>query len=113
MNIDGYEFGKIRIDGKSYTSDVIIYGDKIDGSWRREEGHMLAVNDILNIVSSKPDILIIGTGADGCMIVPEGVKKEIGSKGIKLMVKKTAEACEEYNKLKSSASVIAALHLTC
>jgi hypothetical protein len=111
--IDGYDFGEITIDGKTYTSDVIIYKDRVDDSWRRIEGHRLSLSDVVQILAKKPEILIIGTGADGVMAVPEKVKAGIEAKGITVIVRKTDEACEEYNKLLPSTNVIAALHLTC
>jgi hypothetical protein len=37
----------------------------------------------------------------------------INSKGIKLIVKPTREACLIYNQLSSSQKVVALLHLTC
>jgi hypothetical protein len=111
--IDGYDFGEITIDGKTYTSDVIIYKDRVDDSWRRIEGHRLSLGDIAQILDKKPEILIIGTGAEGVMAVPEQVKAGIEAKGIKVIIKRTADACEEYNKLVPLKNVVAALHLTC
>jgi len=32
MKIDSYSFGRIVIDGQVYTSDVIIYPDRVDAS---------------------------------------------------------------------------------
>jgi len=51
MKIDQYAFGKIVIDGKTYTSDVIIYPEKVDASWWRKEGHRLQPADLEKIVS--------------------------------------------------------------
>ena len=33
MHIDGYVFGRIIIDKKTYTADLIVYPDKVDPSW--------------------------------------------------------------------------------
>jgi hypothetical protein len=111
--IDGYDFGEITIDGKTYHSDVIIYKDRVDDSWRRMEGHRLSLGDVVQILDMKPEILIIGTGAEGVMVVPEKVKAGIEAKDIKVIAKRTGEACGEYNRLSPSKNVIAALHLTC
>ena len=111
--IDGYEFGEITIDGKTYHHDVIIYKDRVDDAWRRVEGHRLSLGDVAQILDKKPEILIIGTGADGVMAVPEKVKAEIEAKGVKVLAKRTGDACKEYNELAPSKNVIAALHLTC
>ena len=111
--IDGYEFGEITIDGKTYHHDVIIYKDRVDDAWRRIEGHKLSLSDIAQILEKKPEILVIGTGADGVMNVPADVTASIEAKGIRVIAKKTGDACEDYNQMSPSKNVIAALHLTC
>ncbi len=113
MRIDSYSFGHLTAGGRSYTSDVIIYPDRIEESWWREEGHFLQVKDLSAAFAAQPDVLIIGTGYAGVMSVPEGVKNHIRSLGIELHVERTGKAVELYNKLRESSIVVAALHLTC
>ena len=113
MHIDSYDFGEIVINGKSYDHDVIIYKDKVDENWRRIDGHRLTLGDIIHVLAEKPEILVVGTGKMGVMDVPQKVISDIESKGIKVIVKKTGEAVEEFNKLIPEKRVIAALHLTC
>jgi hypothetical protein len=113
VHIDSYNFGEITIDGKVYTSDVIIYKVRVDDSWRRMEGHKLSIADLEDILQKNPDILIIGTGEAGVMKVPPDVISALEAKGIKVIVMKTGDACKEYNKISTSANVAAALHLTC
>jgi hypothetical protein len=31
--IESYHFGEIVIDGRRYSSDVIIYPDRVEGQW--------------------------------------------------------------------------------
>ncbi|MFQ6136123.1 MAG: Mth938-like domain-containing protein [Candidatus Hydrothermarchaeales archaeon] len=111
MNIDSYDFGRIVIDGKSYSSDVIIFPNKVV-SWWREEGHILNNVDIKEIVEERPEVLIVGTGYSGCMKVLAEVKEQLESLGIELIAERTREACNTYNRL-SDKKVIAAFHLTC
>lgn len=114
--MNGYSFGKITIDGKTYTSDVIIYPGRVDSSWWRKEGHYLQPVDLEEIFKAKPDILIIGTGHDGVMRVPEDTLSFIKSKGIEVHIGMTGRAVELFNQLhseKSNKRIIAALHLTC
>ncbi len=70
MKIDDYDFGRIVIDGKTYTSDVIVYPERLDTSWWRKEGHLLQPEDITEVLDAEPEVLIIGTGYSGCMRVP-------------------------------------------
>ena len=112
--IENYSFGQILIDGKKYNSDLIIFDDHIYDSWWRREGHNLHIDDIQEIINKKPDILIVGTGYYGLMKVPEELIENIKSFGIEqVIVKKTGDACNEYNKLCKKKNIVAAFHLTC
>lgn len=111
--IDSYDFGQIVIDGKTYTSDVIIYPGKVNSNWWRKEGHELCVNDLEDVLDQKPDMIVVGTGNPGLIKVLPETEKLIKSKGIKLIVQPTKEAYHTYNQLSTSQKVIALLHLTC
>lgn len=113
MKIEHYSFGNITIDGKGYTSDVIIYRERVDSSWWRKEGHNLHLEDLKDIVEAKPDILVIGTGAYGVMRVSKEIVAHLESKGIKVHALKTGDAVDLFNKLQKDNLVIGALHLTC
>ncbi len=113
MKIDSYSFGRIVIDGKTYTSDVIIYPGRIDATWWRKEGHLLQLADLVEALQAKPDILIIGTGYSGVMHVPKETVDGIVRRGIELKAERTSKAVEVYNELRGRKTVIAALHITC
>jgi len=111
--IESYNFGQIVIDGKRYTSDVIIFPDRVKGDWWRKEGHQLSIEDIQDILKEKPDILVIGTGYAGLMKISPETREHLQSEGIQLIAENTRKACKTYNQLSKSRKVIAALHLTC
>ncbi len=116
LRISHYSFGKIIIDNKTYTSDVIIYSNRVDSSWWRKEGHYLQPVDLTDVVNAKPDILIIGTGNSGVMRVTGETLDFVKSKGIEVYVDITGKAVELFNKLqgeKTNKIIIATLHLTC
>lgn len=112
MVIEGYDFGKIRINGKDYNHDVIICPDEIK-DWWREESHWVDIKDVKEIIEKSPKTVIFGTGYSGVMNVPEETKKFLEASGIEVIIKLTKKACDIYNKLSEKESVIAALHLTC
>lgn len=99
MKIEHYSFGRITIDGRTYSSDVIIYPDRVDSSWWRKEGHLLQPDDLFDIIASKPDILIIGTGYSGVMEVPKETIDHICYRGIKVHIDRTTRAVELFNRL--------------
>jgi hypothetical protein len=111
--IEDYEFGSIVVNGKRFSSDVIIYPNKVEGSWWRVEGHEVCLEDIKHVLDYNPEVLIIGTGYFGRVNVLQEVTDKLASKGIMLIAKRTKDACKEYNELKDKKKVVAALHLTC
>jgi hypothetical protein len=113
MKIEAYEFGRMVYGGKTYTSDLIIYPDRVDSSWWRLKGHLLQMEDLKDILKEEPGILIIGTGAVGIMKVPKELKKQLEEKNIELYVERTGKAVEVFNSADKNKKVIGAFHLTC
>lgn len=111
--IEKYTFGQIIIDGKKYTSDVIIYPNRVDDNWWRKDGHELSLEDIREIPLKELEALVVGTGNSGFMKVLPETGKYLKSKNIRLIAEETEKACQTYNHLCKTAKVIAALHLTC
>ncbi len=111
--INSYNFGRIVVDGKAYTSDVIIFPDKVKDNWWRKEGHALHIEDIDSVVKEDPEVLIVGTGKYGILEVLPETKEYIESKGTELIVEPTDRACEMYNQISKDKKAVAALHLTC
>jgi len=111
--INSYDFGRIVIDGNAFTTDVIIFPDRVTDNWWRKDGHVLHVADVELIVKEKPEVLMVGTGKYGVMKVSPQTREYIVSKGIELIVEPTDKACEVYNRISQDKKVVAALHLTC
>lgn len=113
MRIEAYSFGKVTIDGKTYTSDVIIYPDRVDAAWWRKEGHLLQVADLSEVIREKPDVLIVGTGCYGVMKVPRETTEALSGEDIEVHAVKTSEAVQLFNTMPDDKKAVAALHLTC
>jgi hypothetical protein len=113
--IDDYEFGSIQIDGRTYTSDVILAPESVSDSWWREKGHELNRTDLEPVMADNPDILVIGTGANGAVTVLPEARELMEKQCDQVHVLKTREAVRRYNELakKGDRRVVAALHLTC
>jgi hypothetical protein len=111
--IQSYRFGKIEIDGRRYTKDVIIFPDRVRAEWWRHRGHYLVPDDLQEIFASEGDVLIVGQGAYSRMKVPEETCQEIKDQGYKLHLLGTKAAVQLYNQRRDLERVIAALHLTC
>lgn len=117
--IEAYEFGRIVVNGRAYTSDLIIFPDRVEAGWQRKEGHALRREDVSAVVrvgnkgKEKLEVLIVGTGKYGVLKVLPEAREFAETEGVELIAEPTARACETYNRLSKSKKVAAALHLTC
>lgn len=111
--IEFYDFGRMKINGVTYTTDLIIFREEVKPNWWRIEGHKLQIEDLRDILKEKPEILVVGTGYYGLMKIPPETEKQLQAEGIKLIAEKTGEAYKIYNKLSKSKRVAGAFHLTC
>ena len=114
MHVDSYQFGRIVIDGKAYSSDCLILGDCVRADWWREEGHLLAVEDLQSVIAARPSVLVVGCGASGLMRVTEKAKHLLEENDIELVALDTHTAVKKFNELADKGeNIAAALHLTC
>ncbi len=111
--IEKYSFGEIVIDGMTYTSDVIVYPDRVDSSWWRKEGHNLCLEDLRDVIAEKPKVIIIGQGDPGLMKVPPALKTALSDRGIELYGAPTKEAIKIFNEISAKKHAIGGFHLTC
>ncbi|KPK77922.1 MAG: hypothetical protein AMJ79_01640 [Phycisphaerae bacterium SM23_30] len=114
MRIDDYGFGWIVIDGQRYKNDVIIAGGRVIPNWWRQEGHLLAPEDLDAVIQAGPNKLIVGTGMYGRMTIPEATNRFLSDRGIVLETGDTKTAGKKYNESAAAGENVAAvLHLTC
>jgi hypothetical protein len=119
--IEEYNFGHIKIDGKEYTKDVEVRWTGEVLEWDRPESHLIDVENLERTVEAGPQTIVIGTGDAGIASLTEEAIIFIESKGIELIVDKTAEAVRTYNVLCEDSpeeegkqrKVIGLFHLTC
>ena len=62
--IAGYRFGRVTVDGREVTRDVIVLPDRVVENWWRRDGHALAWVELEDVVDELPSRLVVGTGAD-------------------------------------------------
>jgi hypothetical protein len=116
MRFGRLHFGSIRIDGVTYTHDVVIDCGKVgkrkkkpSKKFRKEFGHTpVSVEEKLPWECQR---LIIGTGNHGSLPVMEEVKQEARRRNIELLIIPTDEAIGELAKEPEDTNAI--LHITC
>jgi hypothetical protein len=113
--IDLYVSGlSMRIDGETYTTDLKIIGNTVKDNWWRREGHRLLSDDIVDILESRPDVLVVGTGYAGNLDIPANLRKDLAKRGVRLLSERTAEAVDLFNQHRAQEENVAgAFHLTC
>jgi hypothetical protein len=90
--IDKYATGShMTVKGKNYYQDLKIIRAEVKANWWRQQGHRLDTGDIHDILSAKPQILVIGTGYAGNMSVPSDVRQTIEDQHIEVIAQTTAE----------------------
>lgn len=110
-------FGRIEIDGTTYTEDVIIQEGRVaprekapSRTLKGEYGHTpLSEREPIPWDCAK---LIVGTGAQGRLPITEAVQREAQQRRVELVAVPTAEACTLLNSADLDRTN-AILHLTC
>ncbi len=112
--IEQYFFKNIFISGVTYINDVKIIQGKVVPEWWRKRGHFVDVDDIQDILRSKPDILVLGKGSPGQMNSTGSLREFLKDNGIELIEEKTSKAVKTFNRLfKKGKNVSAGFHLSC
>ncbi len=113
--IEDYNFGRMVINGKTYSGDLIISPDgRVQESWWRLEGHRLQLADLEKLLLAEPEIIVAGTGASGMMRPAAGLTSLLKVQGIKLICQPTTAAYMTFNKLRQqNKNVAGCFHLTC
>ena len=110
-------FGEVELDGRRYQRDVVVERghtrrrDKGPSKSRRDEfGHTP-----LTLAEQIPwhcRRLIVGTGAEGALPVPEDVFEEGRRRGVEVVAVPTDEACRMLAEADPQETA-AILHVTC
>jgi hypothetical protein len=109
--IDGYGFGRVTIDGREETRDVIVLPKRVVGGWWRKKGHGLVLEDLDGVLDELPERLLVGTGTNGQMRPDPGALETRRARGVDVEVLLTAEAVRRHQL--DPRKTAAALHLTC
>jgi hypothetical protein len=110
--LQSYSFGRLVVDGKEETRDVIVLPERVVRNWWRRDGHALVLADLQEVLDDLPARLIIGTGAHGRLRAEPATLERLRERGVEVEALPTEEAVLRYEAL-NPAETAAALHLTC
>jgi hypothetical protein len=113
--IQSTTFGSMTIDNRTFHSDLIIFPDgRVQDNWWRRRGHVLAVDDILPLADTSPEVIVAGTGTSGRMRPDSDLLPFLNARGITLIAEANTRAVEIYNqKIAAGVKAGACFHLTC
>ena len=105
--IKNYEKRTLFIDDKKYTDNLVVTNQSVE-KWGFNNKDVLGMKDFEKIIDKKPEIIILGTGAD--FIIPEpNIINSIQKKGIGFEFMITESACKTFNLLVSENRKVAAV----
>jgi hypothetical protein len=110
--IEGYEFGRVLVDGEEHRRDVIVLPNRVVSGWWRRNGHALVLEDLDEVVDELPERLVIGTGAFAQLKPDPATLEALRLRGIEVDAVPTGEAVRLFTQLDPNRTA-AALHLTC
>ena len=110
--LEDYRFGRVVVDGREETRDVIVLPDRVIRNWWRNDGHALVLDDLDDVLDDLPERLVVGTGAAGQMEPDPQAVRALRDRGVEVEVVGPDEAVRRY-AASDPARTAAALHLTC
>jgi hypothetical protein len=110
--VEGYEFGRVIVDGDVHSRDLIVLPGRVLSDWRRRKGHGLVLEDLAEVLDELPARLVIGTGAYGRLEPDPDALDAIRRRGIEVDAVRTGAAVSLFAELDPTRTA-AALHLTC
>ncbi len=117
--INSTDFGSITIDNKKYNQVLIIGNDVKEREYSKlvdihNTSHVVGEWELVELLSNKPEVIVIGNGQSGVLTVEDKVKDEIEKAGVVLIIDLTPGAVITYNVLvKDGKRVNALIHTTC
>lgn len=118
MKIDGTEFGRIIIDGETYTHDVLI---RVSGEVRKRRkklskklygtSHIMSLEEADFVYEKGCRLLIVGTGQNGNLRLSPEAAEFFAGKSCAVVAEPTPRAISVFNLAKGDR--IGVFHVTC
>jgi hypothetical protein len=111
VSIDSVSFGEVKVDGKVYYSDLIVWWD---GSVEMiPKSHQFGMSELLNLLRRGPEAVILGTGMEGSVAVLEEVQQEMEDQKLLFFTESSPNALEVFNAMISEGKkAVAYIHCT-
>ncbi len=98
LTIKEIDAKSIKIGDKQINHSIVLSPTKIIGKWSRNNVKKLTLNDFKNIITTTPDIILLGTGKN-LIFPPRELIFQMAKLDIGLEVMSTQAACRTFNLL--------------
>lgn len=105
--IRAYQPGEITVNDKVFNNSVIVTPTQLVSDWPPQTVQELTAQHFAWIAATRPDILLIGTGAK-MVFLPQEIYGELINLGIGVECMDTSAACRTYNALSAENRNVAA-----
>ena len=96
--ITSYDEATLQVNGKDFSSSLIIAGNTLKTDWSPRTIESLKPEHFTEIIELKPELVIIGTG-NKLTFPPVEVYAELIKLGVGVEIMDTGAACRTYNIL--------------
>src|SRR5260370_38716273 len=94
--LEQYSFGRLLVDGREHTHDVIVLPDRVLANWWRRDGHSLQIEDLEEVLEQLPEHLIVGCGAHGQLKPDPAALAMLAERGVQVEGLRTGGAVRRY-----------------
>lgn len=109
--IQSFSKGKVVVNGKTYTSSLIISPDRVLEKWNPQDVTSITDSDLLQLLDCNPSIILLGTG-ERSVILPAKQLTSLLDRQFHIECMNTAAAIRTYTVLISEGrNVVAGLIL--
>lgn len=111
--IDSIKFGSITVNGQTHHNDVIVTWEDEVKDIDLTKRHLFDIPEFSQI-TSKPELLILGSGDSDWCKISDGVRKLCEESEIEIIEMPSRKAVERFNELSNQEKkVVAFIHVTC
>lgn len=104
-------FGEVGVGSSVYHDDIIVFPERV-APWRRRDKSTVSAEDIEEILSYEPELVIFGNGFGRQVEVKREVRECLRRRGIRYVVFSTPRASQIYNEHLGAGRIAACLAVT-
>ncbi len=112
MRFDSTSFGRVVLDGRVFTHDIIVTADgSVLDRPKNMGSHTLSDSEVKSLLQGRPEVIVIGTGQYGSLKVGEDAMNSLRRDGARIVVLPTPAAIREFNAADGRKAAL--IHVTC